>query len=127
MALVEQRELLEEFFQAEYLAHLVETVLIPRDARLGVERVDESIGDALAVAAAHILLEFLGFEDSVLSCRPLEDVMDLSEQHGLTVGIGQVVDDEILLLLAFPTPCISPIWGGLDGDGPHVDELQDAG
>ena len=120
-ALVEQGELLQELFQTKHLAHLVEPLLIGGNARLGVEGADERVGDALVLAAMHEGLEFLGLEDGVAAGSQLEDVVHLAQQHGLVGGVGQVVDDEVLLRLALG------IEARLDADGTHVDEFQDAG
>ena len=44
VALVEQRELLQELPQAKEVAHLVELVAVLVDARLRVQRLDEPVG-----------------------------------------------------------------------------------
>ena len=121
MALVEQRELLEELLQTEHLAHVVETLLIVGDTRLSVERVDERVGDALVLAAPHKRPELFGLEYGIIASSRLEHAVDLAQQQGLVALVLQFVDHEVLLRLALAVQRL------LDADGPHIDKLQDTG
>ena len=117
VTLVEQRELLQEFLQSEHLSHLVQTVLVFADARLGVESVDKRIREALVVAAPHKTLQFTRFQHGIVARRILEDGVDLPQEQGLVASVGQFVDHKHVLALS-RLLALSPF---LDADRPHVD------
>ena len=121
MTLVEQGELFEELLQAEHLSHIVEALLIIGDARLGVERVDERVGDALVLATSHKRPELFGLEYRIFTCSRLEHAVDLAQQQGLVGVVLEFMDDKVLLRLAFAVQSL------FDADGTHVDEFQDTG
>ena len=121
MTLVEQRKLLEIFLQTEHLAHLIETILIGGEARLGMEGVDEGVGNALVPATVHKRFQLLRLKDGIGASGCLEDIMDLTQQEGLFGLVGQFVDDEVLLALALLVEVC------LYGDGTHVNKLEDTG
>ena len=121
VALVEQRELLQELPQAKEVAHLVELVAVLVDARLRVQRLDEPVGSALIVFLHHPVPQFLWFQDGVAACRTLEDLVHHAQQFWLLVALLQGQDNEVLDHLPFRIHAL------LDADGTHVDEFQDAG
>ena len=91
------------------------------DASLGVKGVDKRVGDALVLGAAHKRLQLFRLEDGIGASSRFEDTVDLTQQQRLIGIVGQFVDDKVLLGLAL---LVEP---RLDGDGSHIDELEDTG
>ena len=86
-----------------------------------MKSLDEGIHHTLVIGLLHPRLQLLRFQDGIITCRILENVMHHLHQLRLRVGIFQIMNHEVLN----GPPLI--VHRLVDGDGPLVDQFQDTG